>query len=115
MNPRSAWPQLLNTALGLWLLAAPAALGYDDPAATNDQIVGPVAATFAFVAVWETTRSVGRLNAVIGVWLLASPLVLGYGAIEAVNSIVVGLAMLAFALISGDVSRSYGGGWRSLR
>ena len=107
----SAWPQVANTLLGLWLMAAPGVLGYDEPAATNDYISGPIVASLAFIAVWDTTRFLGRANLVIAAWLVVAPAVLGYGTTEAFNSLVVGLLIALMAAIGGSVAASYGGGW----
>lgn len=59
---------LVNVALGLWLMAAPAVLAYGGAAATSDRIAGPIIASIAAVAVWDATRVVGRANALLGAW-----------------------------------------------
>jgi hypothetical protein len=53
------WAQLINALLGMWLMAAPAVLGYIGPARTNDRIIGPLAAGAALIAIWETTLYAG--------------------------------------------------------
>ena len=105
------WARLLNTALGLWLMAAPAVLGYGDPAQINDRIAGPLAVACAVVAIWEATRPLRRGNLAIGFWLLLAPWILGYGAaVPTVNSLVVGALLLALALVKGRVENRFGGG-----
>jgi hypothetical protein len=109
------WTQIVATCLGAWLMAASAVLAYGPPAATNDRIVGPMALSFAFVALKKVTRGVRRLNLPLGVWLVAAPWVLGYGATVAiVNSAVVGALLIACALARGRVVQPYGGGWAVL-
>lgn len=109
------WAQIINAALGLWLMAAPAVLAYGPPAQTNDRIFGPVIATFAVVAWWEATHSVRLWNIPLGAWLLLAPWVLGYDATVAVlNSLAVGLLVIAFSLVRGSVKKRYGGGWSAL-
>lgn len=105
------WARLLNTALGIWLMVAPAVLGYGDPAQTVDRIVGPVAASFAIIAIWEVTRPLRHANLVLGVWLLLAPWVLGYPSTPTVNSMVVGAALIALSRVRGKVEDRYGGGW----
>ena len=96
-------------------MAAPAVLGYGGAAQTNDRVVGPVAATFAVVAIWQATRSLRWVNLAAGLWLLAAPWVLGYGeTAPTVNSLAVGVVLAALALVKGEVTRRFGGGWRSL-
>ena len=109
------WARLVNTAAGLWLMAAPAVLGYAGAAQVNDRIAGPLAVTCAFVAIWEATRPLRRVNTVIGGWLLLAPWVLGYGAsAPLVNSLVVGVVLVACSLAKGTVEKGYGSGWSML-
>ena len=95
-------------------MAAPAVLGYGNPAETNDRILGPVAATFAIVAWWEATRSSRWANLPIGIWLVAAPWILGYeGSAAILNSVLVGLVMAACSLVRGRITQHYGGGWKA--
>jgi hypothetical protein len=108
------WAQLLATCLGIWLMAAPAVLGYGGAARANDRIVGPVAATLAAVAVSEVTRPVRWANLPTGAWLFAAPWVLGSPWAAAWNSLFVGAALAALSLAGGNVKGSYGGGWSAV-
>jgi hypothetical protein len=108
------WPQLLNTALGLWLMAAPAVLGYGRPASTNDYIIGPLVATFACIAIWEATRPVRWINLPLGLWLIAAPLLLDTSQAGALNSVLCGIAIAVCSCLGGVVRRRFGGGWTAL-
>ncbi len=110
------WAHFINAALGIWLMAAPAVLGYAAPAQTNDRIIGPVIATFAIVAWWEATRPAGRWNLPLGIWLLLAPWVLGYGGTTAiVHSLVVGALVAGLSLVRGQYRpEKFGGGWSAL-
>lgn len=110
----SMWFQLAAATVGIWLMASPSVLGYDDPARTSVLIAGPIAVTAAVVAASEIGRGLRWINVVIGVWLLVSPMVLGFGMNAAVNSLVSGGLLVAFSLLGRHVSGRYGGGWRSL-
>lgn len=105
------WPRVLNTLIGVWLMAAPAVLGYGDPAATVDRILGPVAASFAVVAMGEATRGVRHVNLVLGILLVLAPFVLGYPTHAAINSVVAGLAIALISRAGGEVKERFGGGW----
>lgn len=106
------WARLANTAAGLWLMAAPAVLGYGGPAATNDRIVGPLAATFAVIAIWEVTRGLRWINLALGLWLLAAPWLLGgYPADATANSMAAGALLAVLSLVRGELRKTYGGGW----
>ncbi len=109
------WAQVLNAALGIWLMVAPAVLGYGEPGSVNDRILGPVAATFAVIAWWEATRPVRWVNLPIGLWLVLAPWILGYDETAAIiNSIAVGLVMTACAAVKGTIEKRYGGGWSAV-
>lgn len=111
------WAHVVNAALGIWLMAAPGVFGYaNSTAAAVDRLVGPVVATFAIVAWWEHTRSVGRWNTVLGAWLVVSPWILGYASTAAtVNSMICGVPIAGLALVVGTYRpERFGGGWGAL-
>jgi hypothetical protein len=109
------WARIINSLLGLWLMASPAILGFGKTAADNDHIAGPVIVSAAVIAIWEATRGMRKLNIVLGAWLLLAPWVLGYEeTIPIVNDMVVGALVIAFALVKGKVEQQFGGGWRAL-
>ena len=97
---------------GEWAITRP--LGYSGPAAVNDYIVGPVAASFAAVALWEVTRPLRWGNLALGLWLLAAPWALGYGWTALANSTVVGVLLITFSLVPGPRWHRIGGGWAFL-
>ena len=103
--------RMLNAVLGIWLMVAPAVLGYGDPARVVDRILGPVAASLAVVAMGEATRPVRHANLLIGVLLVLAPWVLGYPGTAAINSVVVGLAMAALSRLGRKVEQRFDGGW----
>ena len=111
---RSLLARLLNIALGIWLMAAPAWLAYGTPASTNDRVVGPLIITFATVAIWEATRSLHWINLALGLWLLLAPWLLGYPTTPLINSMIVGLLVAALSLVHGEIAGRYGGGWSAL-
>jgi hypothetical protein len=86
------WPRLLTVAVGIWLMAAPAVLGYAGTPATSDRIAGPVVAAIGIVAASTVTRGLRWANLAPGLWLVAGPALLGSPAAALVSS----------------------GGWRSL-
>lgn len=108
------WPQIINTLLGIWLMAAPAVLGVSDTAETNDRIIGPLIASFAMVAIWQVTRPLRWVNVPLGAWLILAPWVLGYGTTSTLNSTLVGVAVIALSLVRGKLTHQYGGGWRAI-
>lgn len=106
--------RLLQAALGLWLMAAPALLGYGRPAADSDRIAGPIAASFAIVALWEAGASLRWGAGAAGVWLLLAPLALGFGDLAAAHSVAAGLLLVLLTLPRLRITHRVAGGWRSL-
>lgn len=108
--------RIVAVVAGVWLMAAPAVLGYQGVAADNDRIVGPIAGAFAFVACWEVLMAMRWATLPLGVWLVLAPLVLGYDDSAAwISSIVSGLVIAGAAWVGRDVRDQFGGGWRSVR
>lgn len=106
--------QVVLTLAGLWLMVAPAVLGYDDAAATSDRIVGPVLAATAFLAIFRITRGLRWTNVVTGLWLVAGPWFLDVPTDARVSSVVVGVLALLLAWTGSPDQSRYGGGWRAL-
>jgi hypothetical protein len=108
------WAQLASAALGIWLMASPAILGFGDPSRTNNYIIGPFVAGLAGIATAQVMRPVRWANLPIGLWLVLAPFILGYGGVAAANSILLGLLLAALAFVRGKVDQRFGGGWSSL-
>lgn len=109
------WAQIINFALGIWLMASPAILGINTTSSDNAYIVGPVIAAFAMISWWEATRVVRLYNLPLGLWLILAPWVLGYAESAAtVNSMAVGVLVTGLALVKGKIEDAYGGGWSAI-
>lgn len=108
------WPHFLSMLLGLWLMASPYVLGYDEPANQSDWIAGPIVASIAAVAMWEVTRGLRWLNVLLALWLVAAPWLFRFEMTPLVNSMVVGAALAVLSLIPTQPTEQVGGGWRML-
>jgi hypothetical protein len=107
--------QSLAALIGIWMMVAPAALGYGGMEGRHDHIAGPLIATFAIVACWECTRGVRWLNACAAVWLLAAPWLLGFeSAAATINASAAAPALFGLSMMKGRIRHSFGGGWRAL-
>lgn len=109
------WARIASIAVGLWLMAAPAVLGYAGAAEVSDRIAGPFAVTFAAIAIGESVRAVRSWNVPVGLWLLIAPLILDHPAAAAFSSALSGVALVAVSAVRGRVGHRFGGGWRALR
>lgn len=111
------WAQIINAALGIWLMVSAAILGYNDVKiiTDNEHIVGPVVASFAIISWWEATRVTRLYNIPLGLWLLLAPWVLGYdNSLATTNSMLVGALVTGLSFVKGKVEGSYGGGWSAV-
>lgn len=109
------WPRFVNAGLAVWLMAAPAVLGYEGTGAEiSERIVGPVLFTSAVVAMWQATRLTRWGSVACGVWLLVSPWIFGFGGAALANELLVGALALAMGLVRGRVAERFGGGWGAL-
>lgn len=113
---RGAVAQSVLVAVGVWLMAAPSALGHaGTPVGSSDRVVGPVVIAVAFLAIFTITRGARWVNYLPGTWLLVAPWVLdGATTATRVSDVASGLVILALAWVEDvDMSR-YGGGWKTL-
>lgn len=110
------WTLAASTALGLWLLFAPAALGSTGLAANGDFIAGGLAVTFAVIAWAEVGRAARFVNVAIALWLIAAPWwVAGYSTAGRWADVVVGLMLIALSIPRGAVRERYGSWERFIR
>jgi hypothetical protein len=108
------WPQIINTAIGIWISAAPGVLAYGRPASTSDHIVGPLVATFACIAIWEATRPVRWVNLPLGLWTAVAPWILGHPAGALLNNVLCGIAIAGLSCLGGTITQRFGGGWAAI-
>lgn len=68
--------RLATTLIGVWLMASPDVLGYEDPAAASHHIIGPLVVSLAVMAMWEVMDSVRLGNLLFGALLLIEPAII---------------------------------------
>ncbi|MEC9374397.1 MAG: hypothetical protein VYC34_11165 [Planctomycetota bacterium] len=101
--------------LGVWLMAAPAVLGFGGGAEMSHRIVGPLIATFGWVAMGQCTRGIRKANFVLAAWLIAAPLIIDHTSAATISSIVTAFAVAGLSLIHGEVDHGkFGGGWSTI-
>jgi hypothetical protein len=109
------WAQIINAIVGLWLLAAPAVLGYGGAARTDGRILGPLIAGVALIARCEVTRPVRWANVPLGLGLALSPWLVGFHGVARPLDVVLGAIVIACALVRGGYEPGrFGGGWAVL-
>ena len=98
------WTETLSGVLGVWLIAAPTALGYSGAAMASDRIVGALVAAITIAALWEVTRPVRRVKVVFALWLLVAPWILNYGSLRiTLHSFAIGVLLMILAIIPRPV------------
>lgn len=107
-------PQLVVAALGVWLMASPAVLGYGGTARADHIVLGSLLATFGIIAATEATRGLRRLNQALGLWLVVGGALLGHPLAAALNGLAAGAAAVGLSFLGGRVSEDFGGGWSML-
>lgn len=96
-------------------MASPAVIEYPDAGAKSNYIFGPIVATIATIACWEATRGLRTTNIPMGLWIMAAPLVLGYqDPFPIMNDMACGSVIIVLALFRGEITKSFGGGWKAL-
>lgn len=109
------WAQVVNTVLGLWLMAAPAVLGHSGELLGKfDRAIGPTVAAASFVAAAQISRSVRWLTLPAAAVLAVAPWFLDAPAASKINSVAVAVAMLLLAPVGRPDQRRYGNGWSTL-
>jgi hypothetical protein len=115
VNWRQWWGQGVNLLLGLWLMVAPAALGYaGTTAGDHHRFVGPLVAAFAFLALSAILRGLRWLNLPAGAWLVVAPFLVGFDLLATLVSVLTGVAIVGLAPVGRPTPERFGGGWTSL-
>lgn len=106
---------IFSAIIGLWVMASPAILSMSQEAANNNHMAGPLAITFAVVAIWEINRNAIKANILIGAWLLVALFLLPYSNTGVlISNAVSGVLLILLALKKRTATQNYGGGWKSL-
>ena len=101
---------LLSAALGIWMMAAPAALGSTGRAADNNYLVGALVVTWAVIAFGEIVRPIRLLNILMGIWLVTSAFSFsGHTDLGRWNNAIVGALLIALSLPRGRIVERFGG------
>jgi hypothetical protein len=109
------WARIASALLGVWLMIAPALLGFSKKISDNDRIVGPLIATFSIIAIWECTRNVRMFNLPLVLWLFVAPWILAYNNNTALfNDYGVALAVLLLSFVKQKRENRFGGGWPAI-
>ena len=104
------WNLLATTALGLWLMFAPSALGADGRAADSDHLSGALIVTWSVIAFGEVARPARFLNLALGLWLVAAPWVLaGDTPASGWSDVAAGVAVIALSVRRGPMRERFGG------
>jgi hypothetical protein len=100
---------LLSAAVGVWLMAAPAALDITAASADNDHLTGALVVTWAVIAFGEVARPARLLNILLGVWLVVAPWVLvGHHDFSPLNDMIGGVLLIVLSVPRGPIEERFG-------
>ena len=100
---------------GLWLMAAPAVLGYVDTTAEDlHRTVGPMIATFGAIALWAVARDLRWANLALVAVVAAGPLFGGHPGAATVVAFVTAFVIAAATPFGGEDTQRRGRGWRGI-
>lgn len=103
------WNLLLAAFVGVWLMAAPAALGSVSPAAHSDHLLGALVVVVAVVAMAEVGRAARFLTVLLALAIIAAPWVLpGASLVARANDLAAGLIVIGLSLRRGPIRDCYG-------
>lgn len=107
----NSWSLWLATAIGVWLMFAPAAfgIGIEQAAADSDHLVGSIIIVIAIISLAEVARPARFLNVPLGLWLIIAPWFLpGSTTASQWNSAAMGVAVVLLSLPLGKLRDHYG-------
>jgi hypothetical protein len=107
--------QWVGVVIGVWLMAAPAALDYARTGASDvHRTVGPLVTTCAVVALWTATRDVRWANVALGAVLFVAPAFGRHPTDATVVGFSAAIVLGATAPLGGRDTERRGGGWRAI-
>ena len=109
----TALASVLSMIVGIGLTALPHAMGFAGALQLSDHIVGPIIASFACIAICQTTQAMRWLNVPLGLWVILSPFLFASDGVLLIH-VAIGLAIVVFSMITGPERHHLGGGWTSL-
>ncbi|MEQ8899366.1 MAG: vitamin K epoxide reductase family protein [Roseovarius sp.] len=94
------WAHWINAGLGVWLMSAPALLGYEDTWMTvSDVVAGALVIVFAFLSMSWRLWPARWMTAGVGVWVMAAPLLFWAPTAAAyANGTLVGMLIAGLAV-----------------
>lgn len=105
----ATWALAAMTALGSWLMFAPAVLGSTGAHADSDHLVGALVIVVAVVAMAEVARPARLLAIPLGLWLVVAPWFLAGGTLAGrASSAIAGAAIALLGLPLGRLRDHYG-------
>lgn len=110
------WNLIVTVALGLWLMAAPSALGSIGMAAHSDHVIGALIVTVVMIALADVGRAARFVNILLATVVIVAPWVVDGATVSARwNDLIVGVVVIFLAVRRGPVHERYGSYERWIR
>lgn len=102
------WNLILAMGIGMWIMAAPAVLGYNGMMADSDHLTGAIIVSFAIISMSVVVRYLRLVLILFGLWLFVAPWIFSAPNLAVWNSIIVGLILILISLPKGKIVGSRG-------
>ena len=107
------WQDPVNALLGIWLILAPWALGFQHSTAAmaNGVIIGLALVAAAAGAIFVPRAWEEWIEGALGLWMVVSPWILKFGSLHAArnSAVLTGIIILALALWVLLTDKDYAG------
>jgi uncharacterized membrane protein len=103
------WTLVASTALGVWLMFAPAVFGFGGASGDLHHVGGALIVVTSIVAMGEPLRALRFLNGLLALMVIAAPwLAAGVPQLGRIGALAAGLLVIALAFPRGPRRESYG-------
>ena len=103
------WNLIVTVALGLWLMAAPSALGSIGMAAHSDHVIGALIVTVVMIALADVGRAARFVNVLLAtVVIMAAWVENGATVSDRWNHLIMGMVVIRLAVRRGPRREHYG-------
>jgi hypothetical protein len=110
------WTIALQLVIGIWLMARPDILPFDDKTALCDHLIGALIVTAAALATAEVTRTARLTNVFIGFVLVISGFVLALHApVILASEVICGVVLSIVSIPKGEILERYAGWHKYIR
>ncbi|HEX6981414.1 MAG TPA: vitamin K epoxide reductase family protein [Balneolaceae bacterium] len=103
------WNLFVIMGIGVWIMTAPAVLGYNGTIADSNHFTGAIIVSFAVISMSGVARTLRFIHILFGLWLAIAPWIFGAPSAAVWNGMIAGVLLILLAFPKGEVKGSRGG------